>query len=33
MSEIKIKEEGHKIEVRKLYQDMQKKGKFLFLIY
>ena len=33
MSEMKIKEEGHKIEMTKLYQDMQKKGKFLFLIY
>lgn len=33
MSEMKIKEEGHKIEIRKLYQDMQKKGRFLFLIY
>ena len=33
MSEMKIKEEGHKIEITKLYQDMQKKGKFLFLIY
>lgn len=28
MSEMKIKEEGHKIEIRKLYQDMQKKGKY-----
>ena len=33
MSEMKIKEEGHKIEITKLYQDMQKKRKFLFLIY
>lgn len=28
MSEMKIKEEGHKTEITKLYQDMQKKGKF-----
>lgn len=27
MSEMKIKEEGHKTEIRKLYQDMQEKGK------
>ena len=33
MSEMKIKEEGHKIEITKLYQDMQKKRKFLFLIH
>ena len=33
MSEMKIKEEGHKIEIRKLYQNMQEKSKFLFLTY
>lgn len=28
MSEMKIKEEEHKIEIKKLYQDMQEKSKF-----
>lgn len=31
MSEMKIKEEVHKVEIKKLYQDMQKKGKVFFL--
>lgn len=30
---MKIKEEEHKIEMSKLYQDMLKKGNFTFLIY
>lgn len=30
ISEMKVKEEGHKIEMSKLYQDMQKKGNFKF---
>lgn len=31
MTEMKIKEGGYKKEIRKLYQDMQEKGKLFIL--
>lgn len=31
ISEMKVKEEGHKVEMSKLYQDMQKRGNEIFI--